>query len=374
MSEAIRVYRIRKGGEESVICRDKPVWIGIDDHKSSMSVTVLDSEDLVYQTSFPAERKHLRALLRRLPGCKVSAVYEAGPTGYRLLRWLKEEGCEAMITPPSLVPVAANRRVKTDRRDSFALALALRAGMLKKMHDLTDEQYAHRELVRTREQVVAHRADVQRQIKSKLLYHRIEPPDGINANWARAFVEWLEDPCTGQSYLDTCLKTLVSVWQSLTTEVKFLTKEVTKLSKTEEYVERVKLLDSIRGVGVLTAAIILTEVQDFDRFRSEKEFASYLGLVPREKSSGDGGHKGRITGAGNRRVRTALVESSWTLKRHDKELARFFERVSGGKKERRNRAIVAVARKLSARIRAIMVKGEAYKYPSHQNSSSSVAA
>ena len=374
MAKRIKVYRVRKDNGNKVIARDTEVWLGIDDHKSSMHVTVLDSEDLVFRTSLPAEEKHIEALLERLPGCTVRATYEAGPTGYRLLRWLRERGCEAFITPPSMVPTANDGRVKTDKRSSYDLAVALRAGMLKQVYDLNDEDYADRELVRTREQLVEHRGDIQRQIKSKLLYHRVEVPDGISTNWSKAFVQWLEEPNTGQSNLDTSLKALVAVWKQLTEAVNEITNEVRKQSKTEKYAERVKLLDSIRGVGVLTAMIVLTEIQDFDRFVSEKEFAAYLGLVPRENSSGQTVYKGRITGAGNRRVRTALIESSWTLKRYDKELARFFERVCSGKKEGRNKANVAVARKLSARIRAMMLKLEAYEYPTDSKDECEAAA
>ena len=374
MAKRIRVYRVRKDSGDKVIARDTEVWIGIDDHKKSMHVTVLDSEDLVFRTSLPAEEKHIEGLLKRLPGCKVSATYEAGPTGYRLLRQLRERGCEAFITPPSMVPKASDGRVKTDKRSSFDLAVALRAGMLKDVYDLTDEDYADRELVRTREQLVEHRGDIQRQIKSKLLYHRVEAPDGISANWSKAFVQWLEKPGTGHPNLDASLKALAAVWKQLTEAVNEITREVTKLSRIEKYAARVKLLDSIRGVGVLTAMIVLTEIQDFDRFSSEKEFAAYLGLVPSESSSGQTIYKGRITGAGNRRVRTALIESSWTLKRYDKELARFFERVSSGKTEGRKKAIVAVARKLSVRIRAMMLNSKAYEYPTDSKDDCEAAA
>ena len=73
--------------------------------------------------------------MKHLPVCRIHAVYEAGPTGYQLFRWLRELGCDAFMTLPSLVPVRKGERVKTDRRDSLKLAELLRAK--KCSHQLT---------------------------------------------------------------------------------------------------------------------------------------------------------------------------------------------------------------------------------------------
>lgn len=373
MANSTKVYRLQ---EDKVIARDKQVWIGIDDHQANFHVTVLDEDAAIHQQSYPNEKKHIWGLFSRLPGCKIAATYEAGPTGYRLLRWLREAGVEAFLTPASLVPVAANRRVKTDKRDSLAIATALRGKMLKRIRDLTDEEYAQRELVRTREQIVEHRADIQRQIKSKLLYHRIEKPDDLEVkdSWSKAFVTWLLDIKTDKPPLNTSIRALTLLWKELTESLKEITKEVHKLSRIEKYAQKVKLLRSIKGIGLLTAMIILTELQDFERFGTDKVLASFLGLVPRESSSGNETRKGPITGSGNRRVRTALIEASWTVKRYEPDLKTFFNRVCGGKDNRNKKAIVAVARKLSGRIRAMMLKGEPYRYPSNLEDENQAAA
>jgi len=155
--------------KQSAIARDEEVWMGIDAHKASWAVTILGSEGVLHQGSYEAKRSHLEGLVDRLPGCRIHAVYEAGPTGYKLLMWLRQMGCEALMTPPSLVPIRAGDRVKTDRRDSAKLAELLRAGLLKPIFDLKEETYHHRELVRTRAQLIEHRSDICRQIKSKLL-------------------------------------------------------------------------------------------------------------------------------------------------------------------------------------------------------------
>lgn len=90
-----------------------------------------------------------------------------------------------------------------------------------------------------------------------------------------------------------------------------LDRQVEQLAQSEDYREMVGLLRCFRGIDTLTAISIITEIFDFGRFPSAREFMSYLGLTPSERSSGDKERKGSITRAGNRRVRRLLTESSW---------------------------------------------------------------
>jgi len=105
------------------------------------------------------------------------------------------------------------------------------------------------------------------------------------------------------------------------------------------------------------------EVEDLDRFESEEQLASFLGLAPGEHSSGERIRRGHITRTGNKRVRSVLVEASWRLIRYDADLRSFYKRLRDVNKRGGKRAIVAVARKLSARIRAMLRDSEPYRYP-----------
>lgn len=217
------------------------------------------------------------------------------------------------MTAPSLVPVQSGNRVKTDRRDSVKLAELLRAGLLRPVSELSEKTYQDRELLRTREQLMQHRSDICRQIKSKLLYHGVDLPEGLRPTWSKAFLEWLASGPTGLFALDISFAALVRSYRDLTGQIEQLTVVIERLAQSEAYRQRVELLRTVKGMGVLTAMVILVELEDLDRFESEDLLASFLGLVPGEHSTGERTRKGHITRTGNKRVRTALVETSWRL-------------------------------------------------------------
>ena len=197
-----------------------------------------------------------------------------------------------------------------------------------------------------------------RQIKSLLLFHGIQYPYEGPQIWTKTFVKWLRS-IDGDEYIVHSLNVLVDLYEYLTHQVKELTEEVTKLARTEKYAHRVQLLKSIPGMGVLSAIEILVELQDVSRFTSADKLSAYIGVTPSQYSSGERVRMGNITHLGNHRVRTILVESSWTLIRKDPALYKVYESI----KNRRGakRAIIAISRKLVMRIRRILLDGTSYK-------------
>ena len=239
------------------------------------------------------------------------------------------------------------------------MAKLLESNMLKKVWVLSPEERAHRQLVRTRRQIVNHRSDVMRQIKSLLLFHGIQIPFPSKQQWTGPFIQWLHDLDLGDKYLNRSLKALVDLFDYLSAEKKILTREVIQLAKEEKYSHRVQLLKTIPGIGCLSAIEILVEIQDITRFQTADELAAYLGLTPPQYSSGEHVRMGHITHAGNDRVRTTLVEASWILIGKDPHMRCKYEDIKhrrGGK-----RAIVAVARNLSIRIRRMLLDQVPYE-------------
>jgi len=115
----------------------------------------------------------------------------------------------------------------------------------------------------------------------------------------------------------------------------------------------------VPGLGIISAMEILTELGEVERFQTSKELSSYLGLTPSEYSTGERIRHGKITRCGNKRVRTALVEASWKAIAKDPALRVKYERI----KNRRGakRAIVAVARVLSGKIRRVLLDKTPYE-------------
>jgi transposase len=135
--------------------------------------------------------------------------------------------------------------------------------------------------------------------------------------------------------------------------------QLRKLARNDRYKRSVDLLKSAPGIGMLTAIRLALEWGEVSRFGRKEEFASFLGMVPSDYSSGEQEHRGHITKQGSRSVRRWIVESSWVAIRHDPVLMDKFRRVlrnCGSKKK----AIVAVARKLALRLRRALLSGEPY--------------
>jgi transposase len=331
----------------------KRIDIGIDAHKNSWSVCILCEGEEIYQAILPPDVERLMSLVRRLEPREVHTAYEAGPTGFQLHDALVQAGFDSMVTPPSLVPHLGGR-VKTDRRDSRKLAAMLANGFLRRVHVLSQEERADRQLLRSRNQIDLDRRGVMSQIKSLLLFHGYQPPETLPERWGRAYITWLENLTLPFETLNCALHAQLARYRHLGDQVKTLTKHLLHLARSPRYADRVGALTRIPGIGDLTAVSILIELQDIDRFRRADQLASYLGLTPSQHSSGERMHHGHITRCGNAAVRTCLVESSWTLIRYDQNARATFERIkqqTGSSKK----AITAVARRLALRIRRTLL-------------------
>jgi len=151
---------------------------------------------------------------------------------------------------------------------------------------------------------------------------------------------------------------LLEQYDFLCDQVRKQTKLLKELSKTELYRERVEILQTVPGIGLIVAMEILLELQDVSRFRRAEQLAAYVGLTPSQYSSADKIRMGRITGIGKNSLRSALVEASWKLIKKDGAMQEKYERIkarSGAK-----RAIVAIARTLLIRTRRILLDGIPY--------------
>ena len=351
---------VSKVKENKINFKGKMVNIGVDMHKLSWRITALVEGDVVLAVNLAKPRYDaFKQLISRFEGNYVRIAYEAGPGGFDLYDKLTNDGIDCIVTPPSLIPTESGNKVKTDKKDSHKLARLLEGNMLKKVWVLSPEERAHRQLVRTRRQIVNHRSDTMRQIKSLLLFHGIEVPFSSRQQWTGRFIKWLHEIDLGDEYLNASLKALVHLFDYLSAEKKRLTHEVIELARKDKYASKVKLLKSIPGIGALSAMEILVEIQDMSRFETADELAAFLGLTPSQYSSGEHIRMGHITHMGNGRIRTTLIESSWILINKNPLMRKKYENIKyrrGGK-----RAIVAVARSLSSCIRRILLDQTPYE-------------
>ena len=343
---------------KKVLVRGKEVYIGVDVHKESWHVTARTEGEEVFHGGIPSQYHALRRFLDRFKDRRIKVAYEAGPCGFWLHDNLSRDGIEVLVVPPSLIPIESGNKVKTDKRDSRKLAKLLESNLLKRVYVLTEEERIDRELLRTRRQMVEHRNDVARQIKSKLLFYGVTSPFAPRHGWGQSYLRWLKGLDLKREELRACFESLIELYEYLTEQLLRMNQRVKELSQSLKYRERVRLLCTVPGIGTLIAMEILVELQDMERFKRADELASYIGLTPSEFSTGQYVRQGRITRCGNKRVRTCLVESSWILIQKDPLMRLKYNQLKQFKGAKQ--AIIAIARNLMIRIRRILLDKEPY--------------
>ena len=245
-------------------------------------------------------------------GYRLECCYEATYIGFSLHRYLKSRGISCQVIAPSLIPVKASDRVKTDRLDSIKLAEFLAKGLLTAVHVPGEDEEARRDLIRSRSFIVGQRSDLKRHILSTLrrLGLDYKADTGGKTHWTKSHLAWLELKLKEQEpFVRLNLEHLLTQYAQLNDMVSSYDLEVVKISEEKAYKNKTEALSCFKGVSLLTALTLITEIGDVKRFAHPKALTSFAGLDIREYSSGGRERKYGITKMGNRRIRTALVEA-----------------------------------------------------------------
>lgn len=287
-------------------------YIGLDVHKNS--IMMAESKEAgkanivaEYPNTDPGVKKLVKKLKAFSEEYEVRICYEAGPCGYALKRILDKHSFVCEIAAPSLIPVQTGNKIKNDKRDAKKLARYYRAGELTFISVPDEDKEALRDLVRCRDDVMIDLKRAKQRLNHFLIRHGFHYQ---GSNWTEGHQKWMTQLEFGNAYLDQTFYYYSNEVEFLKMQLKDMDKEIELIAETEEYREKVKALCAFRGIAVLTAMIILSEVIDFSRFSNPRELMAYLGIVPSEYSSGNTIKKGAITKCGNRRVRRALVEAA----------------------------------------------------------------
>jgi transposase len=340
----------------------QPIYIGMDVHKKSWSVSIHSAVCEHKTFTQPPEVDILVNYLRRnFPGATYRSVYEAGYSGFWVHDQLVEKGVACTVANPADVPTKdKERRTKRDRIDCRKLARGLRAGEIEGIYVPCRKKLEDRSLVRTRQSMVRKQTRCKNQIKSILLFYGIVlPEEWAERRWSGPFVRWLESLPMERASGEVALRMHLDELKHLRQIIARLDREIRVLAQTGEYVVQVRLLRTIPGISTLTAMILLTELQEISRFRSLDELASYVGLIPDTRSSGETEHTGELTKRRHAQLRASLVEAAWTAVRKDPALLMAFQ--ESCKRMRKTRAIVKIARKLLNRVRYVLKNQTPYR-------------
>lgn len=262
-----------------------------------------------------------------------------------------------MVVNPADVPTKNKERAgKTDRVDCRKLARSLRNGDMKGIYVPPRVKVEDRGLVRTRQSMVRKQTRCKNQITSILFFYGITIPE--ESRWSKRFIHWLESIHMERASGDFAFKAHLEELTHLRQIIANLNRNILSLSRTEEYRSDVLLLKSVPGISTLTAMVLLTELADISRFSSLDKLASYAGLVPDIKSSGETEYSTGITFRRNAAMRSLLIEASWVAVRKDPALMMAFNKLS--LRMKKTQAIVHIARKLLNRIRFVLKNRQQY--------------
>ena len=293
------------------------LYVGMDVHKESIAVAYVAQDhgaDVVFLGSIGTRQCDIDQLIRKMQSkaTHLVFVYEAGPCGYWLYRYLTKKGHICCVVAPSLIPKKAGDRVKTDRRDAIQLARLMRSGDLTPIYIPSAEDEAIRDLSRAREDAIRDLKAAKVRLKAFLLRHDIRYTG--RATWRPAHLRWLSEVICATPAQQIVFQEYVRAVSEHTERLERLEQELQAQTKTWRLLPVVEALQALRGVQFTVAVTIVAELGDLTRFDNPRQLMSYLGLIPAEYSSGERRHQSSITKAGNSHARRALIEGAWAYR------------------------------------------------------------
>ena len=343
----------------------QPIYIGIDYHKKSWKVAILGKEYEHKTMSREPDADQLVAYLKsNFPGAAYKAVYEAGFSGFRSQRRLKELGVDCMVIHAADVPTSEkDRQQKTDKADSRKLAKMLRSGEFEGVHIPDEELEADRALLRQRYRLSKDLSRYKNRVKSLLFQFGISIParftDSQSRSWSNNYMEWLKELPEGSEEVRTVARNYVETGIQTKKQLARVTLQVRELTKKERYRRNYELLTGIPGIGLLGGMALLTQLGDVGRFESLDGLCNYVGLVPRMHGSGERMVTGKLTRRGRKEIKIMLIEAAWVAIRKDPAMMVRFNELK--KRMNANKAIIRIAKNLLSRIRYVIKHGTAYE-------------
>jgi len=299
--------------------------VGLDVHADTIAAAVAEPDGEVRPLGIiPNRPEQVRKLMKRLGStAHLKVCYEAGPTGYVLYWQLTGMKIHCDVIAPTLVPVRAGDRVKTDRRDAVKLARSYRSGDLTPVWVPDAAHEALRDLVRAREAAKGDHLRARHRLQKFLLRHGRRPPEKIRP-WTERHLEWVRREVRFEALAQQAVLT------DYLAEVEHARERIGRLERSiDDAVEGapttqravIEALQALRGIAKVSAVTIVAEVGQLSRFARPRQLMSYAGVVSREDSSGGRIRRGAITKTGNAHLRRIVGEAAWAC-RHKPSVCR----------------------------------------------------
>ena len=331
--------------------------IGIDIGKNSFHVVGLDSRGAIVLRQ-KWSRGQIEARLVNMPPCLIGM--EACVGAHHLSRKLRTLGHDARLMPAKYVRPYSKGQ-KNDFRDAEAIAEAVQRPTMKFVATKTSEQLDLQALHRVRERLVSQRTGIINQIRAFLLERGIAVRQGLRFLRAELRRLLATPPDVLSPRMVGVIEGLAEDWRRLDERVEHLSGEITALAHQDAGCER---LVSVPGIGPIISSAMVAAIGTGEAFSKGRDFAAWLGLVPKQMSTGDRTILGKISKRGNRYLRVLLVQAAWVvlIKPQSWERHGLKPWIEAAKKRlHRNVLAIALANKLARIAWSVLARGRSFE-------------
>lgn len=331
--------------------------VGLDVSQRTTSICIVDaSGQRTWQGTAPTEPAAIVHTLRAHGASEARVGMETGPLAVWLYHAIRQQGMNIDCIHARHVHAALTVQLnKTDRNDAFGIAQLVRSGWYRATHVRSLECHQVRLMLTVREKLISLRTATNNQIRGLLKTFGVVLGAGRN----RVFETNVQGANPLRDGIKPVIGILLDTWRHLTTKIRELDRSIQRQVNQDPVC---RLLMTVPGVGMITAASFRTAVDDPSRFKHISDIGPFLGLTPRKYQSGEIDRNGTISKQGNRQTRSMLYEAALALlKRYGKEtsLGKW-----GAKLEHRmglRKAVVALARKLATVLLSMWRSGEQFR-------------
>ena len=331
--------------------------IGIDIGKNSFHVVGLDRRGAIVLRQ-KWSRGQVEARFVNMPPCLIGM--EACVGAHHLSRKLREFGHDARLMPAKYVRPFSKGQ-KNDFNDAEAIAEAVQRPTMKFVATKTAEQLDLQALHRVRERLVSQRTGIINQIRAFLLERGVAVRQGLRFLRAELPRLLATPPDVLSPRMVRIIEDLAGDWRRLDDRVEGLSSEIQAIARQDSGCER---LMSVPGIGPIISSAMVAAIGTGDAFSKGRDFAAWLGLVPRQMSTGDRTILGKISKRGNRYLRVLFVQAAWVVLIKPKSWERHGLKswIEAGKKRlHRNVLAIALANKLARIAWSVLARGQDFE-------------
>ena len=329
------------------------VYGAIDLHMRYSQIRIIDDAGVVQRDQrVVTSRERLPKAFEGFGPMRV--LLETGTESEWVAQTLEAAGHEAVVADPNYAPMygETTRRIKTDRRDVAALAEANRRGWYRPAHRTSAVQRETKQILRSRRFLVQARSGAVSLVRSLLRQSGYRLGTGSCETVPARMTRLAVAGALGETLAPLCRQIT-----ALTTEIHALDTRLQTRTASDAIVARLR---SVPGIGLIVATTYRAFIDRHERFGHAGQVSAALGLVPREDSSAERRHRGHITKAGPRELRSLLIQAAWVCWRTPRSatLRAWVDQLAARRGKRI--AVVALARRLSRILFAIWRDGSTF--------------